>query len=530
MDLTPEQIEVGRDNYNEAVGYTRRDFLAGMAAAGTGIGAAYFGYEKLKGKPVRFGIIGTGDEGNILLTQSPIESGYMEVVAVADIRPTNRKRVMHGDGNEHRVGLIEKLGPDAASKVKVYQDHKELLADPNVEAVIIAVPLNQHAPLTIEALQAGKHVLCEKLMAKDVTQCKAMIAAARKYDRLLAVGHQRHYSALYENANHLIEQKLLGEIKYIRAQWHRNNSFPGRDQWLKRIPKEDQEALKDSVQEYGYENIDQLVNWRLYNETGGGLMVELGSHQMDAASIFLGHAHPVAVQGYGGKNFYGIKGVGPEDKWNDDREIWDQIFVTYEFPGAQYEKDNNDVCVVTYSSISTNRFEPYGELVYGSRGTLIMKEEQEALLYKEDSPWSAGGPDQRLQVVSSGETAGPALDAYETGGARVVAAPGTAEKISRGYTEEMEHLCHLIRDREGNYYPDGKEIPREEGGLRCNGVVAMADAVMALTANLAMKHQVRIPFREEWFDPENPATPEEDVKAMVATLDRLDAGRLFRTA
>lgn len=529
MDLTAEQIEVGKDNYNQAVGQTRRDFLAGVAAGGAGIGAAYFGYQKLQGKPVRFGWIGTGDEGSILLTQAPTDSGYMEIVAVADIRPTNRKRALHGDGNDDRKGLIRKIGEEAASRVKVYADHKELLADPNVEAVVIAVPLNQHAPLAIEALRAGKHVLCEKLMAKNVAQCKEMIREARKANRLLAIGHQRHYGVLYENANHLVEQGLLGDIKYIRAQWHRNNSFPDRDQWLKKIPAEDQAALKDTIKNYGYDSTDKLVNWRLFNETGGGLMVELGSHQMDAASIFLGHVHPVAVQGHGGKNFYGIPGVGPKDKWTDTREIWDQIFVTFEFPGKVYEKDKDDVCVVTYSSISTNRFEPYGELVYGSRGTLVMKEEKEALLYKEDTPWSSGGVDQRLYVVSSGKEGGPALDAYETGGARVAAAPGTAEKVSRGYTEEMEHLCHCIRAFEGSYYPDGKEIPRDQGGLRCNGVVAMADAIMALTANLAMRNKVRIEFRPEWFDPENDATPEAYVEKAMGSLAAADPGRLLRT-
>jgi predicted dehydrogenase len=518
MDLTPQQIEVGRDNYNMAVGQTRRDFL----------GAAYFGYSKLRGNPVKVGFIGTGDEGNILLTQHPRD--YMEVVAIADIRPTNVRRALHGDGNEHRQGLIKILGEEAASKVRVYRDHKELLADKEIEAVVIAVPLNQHAPLTIEALNAGKHVLCEKLMAKTVAECKEMIQAARKNNRLLAVGHQRHYSVLYENANHLVSQGLLGDIKYIRAQWHRNNSFPNRDQWLKNIPAEDRAALpEEKVREYGYDSLEKLVNWRLYNETGGGLMVELGSHQLDACSIFLGKVHPVAVQGYGGKNFYGIKGVGPEDKWNDRREIWDQIFVTFEFPGPQYEHDQDDICVVTYSSISTNRFEPYGELVYGSRATLIMKEEKEALLYKEETPWSGGGPDQRLYVISAGKEGGPALDSYETGGARAAAAPGTEEDISRGYREEMEHLCHCIREFEGNYYPNGKEIPPKEGGLRCNGVVAMADAIMSLTANMAMAHKVRIPFQEEWFDPDSPRTPEEDVQKMIGTLARLDPGRLFRT-
>src|SRR5690606_37958843 len=160
---------------------------------------------------------------------------------------------------------------------------------------------------------------------------------------------------------------------FIRAQWHRNNSFPNSDQWNPGIKKEDMEALKDKVQEFGYPSVEHLVKWRLFNETGGGLMAELGSHQMDAARIILGHVHPLAVQGYGGKNFYGVKGVGSIDKQQDPRNIDDHIYVTFEFPGPNYEQDKNDIAIVTYSSINTNRFEPYGEWVYGSRGTIIMK-------------------------------------------------------------------------------------------------------------------------------------------------------------
>ena len=172
----------------------------------------------------------------------------------------------------------------------------------------------------MECLQAGLHVLSEKLMAHNIKQCKEWIREAIKQNKLLSVGHQRHYSVLYDNAASLVHSGLLGDIKFIRAQWHRNNSFPNSDQWNPSIKKEDMEALKDTVQEFGYPSVEHLVKWRLFNETGGGLMAELGSHQMDAASIFLGHVHPIAVQGYGGKNFYGVKGVGSEDKQEDPRE------------------------------------------------------------------------------------------------------------------------------------------------------------------------------------------------------------------
>ena len=160
---------------------------------------------------------------------------------------------------------------------------------------------------------------------------------------------------------------------------------------------------------------------------------------------------------------------------------------------------------MTYSSLNTNRFEPYGETVLGSRGTLIMKTEKEALLFKEGSPTTGGGgPDQRLWVISAKDGGGPILDAYETTAPTAAAADTTNAmgEISRGYTEEMEHFCHCLRTN--NF-----KTP-SEGGLKCPGTVAMADAIMALTANLAMKHKKRIEFKDEWFDPTNPAVPETD--------------------
>lgn len=514
MNLTEEQIKNGKQNFSDAVSVTRRDFLKGVGAGAVGAGGIYFGYEALQGDPVRTAFIGTGDEGNILLNEHP--PAFMDVVAFADLRPTNRRRAMYGDGNDNRMGLIRKLGAEKAGKIREFADHRELLKakdELGIEAVVIAVPLNQHAPIAMDCMQAGLHVLTEKLMAHNIRQCKQMVREARKQNVLLAVGHQRHYSVLYDNAANLVRTGALGDIKYIRAQWHRNNSFPGSDQWRPNVPQDDK-AVADKVKEFGYDSIEQLCRWRLYNKTGGGLMAELGSHQMDAASIFLGKVHPLAVHGYGGKNFYGVKGVGPEDKWKDDRDIADHIYVTFEFPGPHYKESPDDLCIVTYSSINTNKFEPYGELVYGSRGTLIMKSEKEALLYKEEGAGSeGGGPDQRLWVVQGSGTGGAVLMAYETSaGPRKAAGTGDdwSTNVSRGYTEEMEHFCWAIRNFKGNYYPNGKEIPTSEHGLRCNGVVAMADAIMALTANRAMDLRQRIEFRDAWFDPDLPDTPEHD--------------------
>lgn len=506
MQLTAEQKAIGKDNFNEAVGFTRREFMKGAAAAGTGLGALYFGYDKLQGEPVRTAFIGTGDEGNVLINEHPTD--YMNIVAIADLRPANRERTFTGSHPVARRGLNTVLGKAKASEVKVYDNHRDLLAakdELGLEAVVIAVPLNQHAPVAIECMEAGLHVLCEKLMAKNVTACKEMIRKAESNDLMLAVGHQRHYSVLYDNAAYLTEQGLLGDIKYIRAQWHRNNSFPNSDAWQKwdKSHPKDRELLgtmeKDgSLKDFGYDTAKKLIDWRLYNETGGGLMAELGSHQLDAASIFLGKVHPVAVQGFGGKNFFGIDGLGPKSAQQDIRDIDDQIFVTFEFPGEHYAENDRDVSVVTYSSMNTNRWEPYGEAIFGSRATLVMSTEKEALLYKEASKASPGGIEQRIWAINS-KSGGAVLDSYETSAPSAAAnnaQAGMGEKISRGYREEMEHFCYCIRTGRNQ--------------LRCDGRVAMADAIMALTANLAMQHKKRIVFKDEWFDPASDAVPETD--------------------
>ncbi len=255
LAMTAEEKQIGQDNYYESVGVTRRDFIKGVAAAGAvsgaGLGAMYFGYGKVT-DPVRIGVIGVGDEGNVLL--GGCTPDYVQVTAIADIRPSSIHRAFHGDwasdaALDARPGLIKQYGysseAEARRNVKVYdQDNggmQALLEDDDIEAVIIALPLFLHAPIAIQAMMRGKHVLTEKLMAHNVAQCKAMARVAQQLpaksgDPLhLATGHQRHYSVLYDNAVHLMRFGLLGQLHHIRAQWHRGN-LPGNDSWQMPLP------------------------------------------------------------------------------------------------------------------------------------------------------------------------------------------------------------------------------------------------------------------------------------------------------
>jgi predicted dehydrogenase len=551
IDMTPEQREIGRENYRRAVEglhLNRRDFMKGVAAgagAVAGVGAAaYFGYQGVNGHPVKAALIGGGDEGGVLVGEHSPD--FLQFIAVCDIRPSNMKRIFDGDpaAIALRKGFKNKYGGEAG-RIKKYTEYEAMLRDnKDIEAVVIALPLHLHAPVAVKAMKIGQergkpiHVLCEKLMAWNVTQCKQMIQVAKETGSILSIGHQRHYSMLYAHASDVMRSGILGDVRHIRALWHRNNTWdfvndPSkgelvkgvvqpryRDGWFNPIYAEDYDALKDRVKEYGYDSVEQLVRWRLYTATGGGLMAELGSHQLDACSIFLGKKHPLAVTGVGGKYFYGPN--------RNDRDAEDHVFVTYEFPGANHKDDPNDIVVVTYSSISTNQFENYGECVMGSRGTMIVEREQDVMLYTEKDPNKKLPGDPKAMAVTVSSTAGgkPALESSSTwgpgGGGGPTAAGGPAAPagaggpISRGYKEEMEDFAYCVRlwdAKQGYAKKDGKY---EQRLPRCHGEVAMADAIIALTANLSMKRRDRIEFKHDWFDADKPsAVPDADTKPKV---------------
>src|SRR5262245_4430564 len=232
LDITPEQRATGEANAQKVIGQlglNRRDFLkagiAGAGALGGSAAAVYFGYQSLQGRPVKAALIGAGDEGGVLVGEHSPD--FLEFVAVCDIRPYNLTRIVEGDPDVALRKGFKKIYGNKAESIKKYTDYKKMLEDcKDIEAVVIATPLHLHAPMAIDCLEAGKHVLCEKLMARSVKQCKEMISTAKKKKRILSIGHQRHYSMLYSHAQDVVKSGVLGDIKCIRALWHRNFSWP----------------------------------------------------------------------------------------------------------------------------------------------------------------------------------------------------------------------------------------------------------------------------------------------------------------
>ena len=231
-------------------------------------------------------------------------------------------------------------------------------------------------------------------------------------------------------------------------------------------------------------------------------MAELGSHQLDASSIFISamnekrgqHVHPLSVTALGSRSIF-----------PNDRECEDHVYCMFEFPGKGYYKDDghtiNDPSkkvMVTYSSINGNGYGGYGEIVFGTEGTLILEQEQDAMLFK--------GSSTSTQIEVNEKKGKPAMDTYETGGGAAVAKAAAGGPVSRGYKEEIEHWAWCIRN------------PAPEHQPHCTPVVALGDAVIALTANQAIAKQTRIEFKPEWFDPTRSETSDDSVPREAAQV------------
>jgi predicted dehydrogenase len=618
MNLSPEEKAVGKVNFQAAIGskLLRRktkdgkDLLMTGIAKGVaplkGLGPLYFGYGEELSEPVRVGVIGTGDEGSVLI--GAINPKFIEVKAIADLRPYNVYRAFHGDYDSARAlkarpGLLRVYGwkseTEARKHVAVYDakrnGYEGLIKDAKklgIEAVIIALPLHLHAPAAIAAMKAGLHVITEKLMGHSVRECKEMARVAHEQKLLLATGHQRHYSILYNNAVHLIQQRLLGDIHFIRAQWHRGN-LPGTDSWQQPMPREakpddpqadklaeDLKALqkrlakakdgtepgeeglseakgrldaaeqaqdaeerkrwlvrikdledeikllgnriaqkrkqiedrdiRDQAAKYHYKDaviragglaydrpaIEELIRWRLFNRTGGGLMAELGSHQLDAASIFVAAMHGGQMQHPLSVAVATSRVVFPEEGKPLDRDAEDHVFCIYEFPAPGYHPLDPNArqrkIAVQYSSINGNGFGGYGEAVFGTEGTLLLETEEDVMLFK--------GADTKgkIKVTRDRIDSKPTLTADDKGDPEAASIGQLATlPAERGYTAEMEHWAWCIRNK----------LPAE--ALRCHPKVALKDAVIALTTNIAAQEGGRIEFKEEWFDIDSDETPED---------------------
>ena len=422
MSLTPEQQELGRRNFIRA--------LAGTPALAA-LGAAAVVKGPVPGGPVRLGFVGLGDQGRVLLEQT--DARFAEVVALCDINPAQLAKA------------DEALAAAGKPAARHYENWPEMLDKEPLEAVVVATPLFLHADVTVGALEAGLHVLCEKMMAWDVEGCQRMADTARRSGRLLEIGHQRHYNPVYRAAYEgIVRTGQLGEVYHTRLVWHRNGS------WRRDVASP---APGYDPSRWGYPSLEHLINWRLYFRYSRGLLAELASHQVAIADWFFG-AVPEVVVGSGGVYRY-----------RDGREVPDHAYVTFEYPQGR---------TAVFTSIQSNAFDRYYEVFYGTAGTLILKGESEAYLFDE-----AGGRATGIDVVPRG--GGPLADASESraaeaAGLSVSGGRTLAERVN-AYELEVSGFCASIRTG----------VP-----LKCGATLAMGSARACIAAHEAIQDRKRV--------------------------------------
>jgi len=396
MNLTPEQQELGRRNFLRVLAGTPGIAALGVAAATKG---------PLRGGPVRLGFIGLGGQGRVLLEQT--DPRYADVVALCDINPLQLKKA------------DESLVKTGRPAVKHYADWKEMIQKERLEGVVVASPLFTHTDVAVACMEAGLHVLCEKMMGIDDASCRRMAEAARRTGRVLEIGHQRYYNPVYQASYAgIVKAGLLGELYHARLVWHRNASWRRKAE----LPSPDY-----SPAQWGYPTYDHLINWRLYRQYSRGHMAELASHMVAITDWFFG-AHAVAAIGSGG--VYRFKDEG--------REVPDHTYVTLEYPGGRD---------AVFTSIESNAFDNYYEAYYGTKGTLILQGEVEAYLFEEGAPAGAA----KATGVAVAPKPGPAGSASESraadaagAGKGVAAASGGVDRLV-SYRLEVSGFCSAIR-------------------------------------------------------------------------------------
>jgi len=291
---------------------------------------------------VNVALLGAGAQGQVL-QDSMLRIPGLRFRAVCDIwEEYNQKRV---------VNTFRKF----KHEVNAYEDYREMLdKEKELDAVVIATPDFWHAEHAISCLKAGKHVYCEKEMSNTLEGARSMVLAQRETGKLLQIGHQRRSNPRYLHCyNKLItEAKLLGRIVTVNGQWNRAVSPD--------LGAPDRYAIPQArLTQFGFKDMHQFRNWRWYKGKGGGPIVDLGSHQIDIYSWFLG-ANPSHVMASGG-NLYHDPAT---------HEWYDTVMVVYDYDTPL------GATKAYYQTQTTNGSQGYFENFMGDQGTLLMSESE----------------------------------------------------------------------------------------------------------------------------------------------------------
>ncbi len=293
---------------------SRRQFMKAGAAAGIIPGAAS-GRGTAQGKAsvppsdrIRIATIGHGGMG-AGDTRFALNAPGVELAAVCDIYDGRliRARELYGD------------------RVATTRDYREILARKDVDAVIVATPDHWHARICIEAMDAGKHVYCEKPMIRSVSEGKGVIEAQRRSGKVFQVGSQYVSSLVYQKARDLIQAGALGEVNMVEAWLDRNSALGA---WQYSLPPDaspaniDWDRFLGNAPKVPFEPI-RLFRWRNYQDYGTGVGGDLFVHLLSGLHLATRSNGPRRVFATGGLRY-----------WRDGRDVPDVMLALLDYPAV----------------------------------------------------------------------------------------------------------------------------------------------------------------------------------------------------
>jgi predicted dehydrogenase len=272
---------------------TRRSFLQAAALGAASLRSfPVAGQAAATPRQLKLGLIGCGWYG-LVDVNAAFKAGGVEVVALCDV------------DSEHLATAVEKVGALQSGRPQTFKDYRKLLEVPGLDAVIIATPPQWHALQLIDTVARGLDAYCEKPLAYDVRECRAMADAVKRSGRIVQIGFQRRQSPAFQAVRQYLQDGKAGRI--VCAEATINYTAATKDPTPQEPPASlDWDAWCGPAPKIPYSPQVGHMSWRLEKTTGHGHLVDWGIHLIDAARMILGEGVPTSVSASGG--LYGLKG------------------------------------------------------------------------------------------------------------------------------------------------------------------------------------------------------------------------------
>ena len=312
---------------------------------------------------INVALIGCGEQGGVHI-KSTIGMNKVEgvnFVAVCDIWEVNResqaRRIAKLKDNDNARAELAKIGR--------YEDYRQMLEQQkDIDAVLIASPDFMHHVHTRAALEAGYPVYCEKMMSNTLEGARDMVRAQRETDGILQIGHQRRSNPRYRNLRDklVFGAEAFGRITHAYGQWNRSVSSGH-----VALPKKNKFWLsQELLEKYGFgdpnldwrEQMYRFRNWRFFRKFGGGVISDLGAHQIDVFNWFFDNT-PKAVIASGGVDYH-MKS-----------ELYDNVMSIYEYDTPK------GVARGYYQVLTTTSALRFFERFMGDEGTAVISEDSQ---------------------------------------------------------------------------------------------------------------------------------------------------------